>query len=79
MNEFDCKIKREDFEICDQPHKMYAEGCQDLPLNEQMIQGALRREGYIATSISIWVDSLQCMNRWSADIELIKGKREASK
>jgi hypothetical protein len=61
-------IKREDIEIFNQQHQMYAEGCQDEKPEEGDVLIAVGLAGYEATDIDIHYDDLQKLWRWTCDI-----------
>ena len=68
-------IQREDFEICDQAHQMYAEGCQsDEPLEADILI-AVGLAGYKAIDIEISFDDMQKLWRWTCEI-VTHNKRE---
>ncbi len=67
-------IQREDFEICDQSHQMYAEGCQDREPLEDDILLAVGLAGYEAVDIEINFDDMQKLWRWTCDIQLPESK-----
>jgi hypothetical protein len=62
-------IQREDFEICDQAHEMYAEGCQGGEPLEDDVLIAVGLAGYEASDIDIHFDDMQKLWRWTCAIE----------
>lgn len=64
-------INRVDFEVLDQEHQMWAEGCQDDKPTENEIVAAVAMEGYYAENLDISFDTLQKLWRWSCDIRPI--------
>ena len=65
-------LHRENTEIFDQKHQMYAEGADDDEMEEIDIVDHLKEEGWRCVNISTWYDKMQGMWKWSADISPIK-------
>lgn len=64
------KINKQNTEILNQAHQMYAEGMEtDKPTMVDIIN-FLTREGYIASDIDINFDNQLQMYRWTANIKL---------
>jgi hypothetical protein len=62
-------IKRENVEIRDQAHEMWAEGCQDEKPVFSEITELLESEGFKHDWIESHFDSMQGLWRWICDIE----------
>lgn len=62
-------VARENTEIFDQEHEMYAEGTSDVEPLEKDIQLLLGDENWIADEIDIWLDTMQGFWRWWCSIE----------
>lgn len=64
-------VKRENTEIRDQPHEMWAEGMEeatDKPESRD-IEYLLNNESFQAFNIRIWFDDMQKYWRWNCDIK----------
>lgn len=61
-------VTRENTEIFDHPHQMYAEGVSDEKPNETDIQILLSSEGWVCDEIDIWEDVSQGVYRWDCKI-----------
>lgn len=61
-------IKAEDVEIRSQAHLMDAEGAHAHEVTEIEIEKFLAKQGYFATNIDIFFDSMQGLTRWTCDI-----------
>lgn len=62
-------VTRENTEIRDQSHEMWAEGTSDTDPHASDIKTFLEEYGYEASNMDSWYDSLQGFWRWSCDIK----------
>jgi len=62
-------LNRNEVEIFNQAHQMYAEGKHDNRPSESDIVLLLYDEGYEASNIDISYDSMMGLYNWYADIE----------
>lgn len=65
-------VTRENTEICDQAHQMFAEGTSDIEPKEIDIQKMLAEELLAVDEIEIFFDNLQGFWRWSCKIAHLK-------
>ena len=61
-------VNREDFEIANQQHQMFAEGCQDDEMEPIEVFDAVKLAGYNPNNIEIHFDCFQGLWRWTCDI-----------
>jgi hypothetical protein len=64
------KINRNNTEIFDQAHQMYAEGSEDFCVEISEIKEFLFSIGYQSYNEDIFFDNVQKCYRWTADIRL---------
>lgn len=62
-------VTREETEIRDQAHEMWAEGTSDEMPASSDIETLLKNEGYFASDIERWFDDMQGFWRWNCNIK----------
>lgn len=70
-------VTRENTEIRDQVHEMWAEGTGDIEPVTTDIETLLNNEGYQASNIEIWYDDMQGFWRWNCNIKKQDATRKA--
>jgi len=65
------KLSRENTEIRNQSHEMWAEGMEDFEPSKTEIKSFLLSLGYISHVTDIFYDDMQKVYRWNADISNI--------
>jgi hypothetical protein len=61
-------VKREETEIRNQAHEMWAEGTSDVEPKKEDIEALLKKEGYTAINIDTGYDGMQGFWRWDCEI-----------
>lgn len=64
-------LDRNEIEIFNQLHEMYAEGKHINRPSESIINLVLINEGYYSNNIDIYYDSLMGLYQWRADIQKV--------